>query len=151
LVPMPTRLAGARTNKHKQREPLSASHPSLSSYHHDHPQRCGQLRNAKASELNIGRNATNVLKLSQVLQGSSLTKHSRRDKFTIHSKAVVCQDVEMKGDITIGAGIMELAKQDQNTETVCRDHYPSESDHLRYSWADRYWLGMHHRRSYHHC
>lgn len=28
----------------------------------------------------------------------------RRDKFTIHSKAVVCQDVELKGDITIGAG-----------------------------------------------
>ncbi|CCL98741.1 uncharacterized protein FIBRA_00746 [Fibroporia radiculosa] len=26
-----------------------------------------------------------------------------RDKFTIHSKAVVCQDVELKGDITIGA------------------------------------------------
>jgi dynactin-6 len=28
-----------------------------------------------------------------------------RDKFTIHSKAVVCQDVELKGDITIGSGI----------------------------------------------
>ncbi|KZV67647.1 trimeric LpxA-like protein [Peniophora sp. CONT] len=27
-----------------------------------------------------------------------------RDKFNIHSKAVVCQDVELKGDITIGAG-----------------------------------------------
>ncbi|KAG8751332.1 hypothetical protein FRC14_007985 [Serendipita sp. 396] len=27
-----------------------------------------------------------------------------KDKFTIHSKAVVCQDVEMRGDITIGAG-----------------------------------------------
>ncbi|KAK7468684.1 hypothetical protein VKT23_003187 [Stygiomarasmius scandens] len=27
-----------------------------------------------------------------------------RDKFTIHSKAVVCQDVELKGDITIGSG-----------------------------------------------
>lgn len=27
-----------------------------------------------------------------------------RDKFNIHSKAVVCQDVDMKGDITIGAG-----------------------------------------------
>ncbi|KAF9019007.1 trimeric LpxA-like protein, partial [Hymenopellis radicata] len=27
-----------------------------------------------------------------------------RDKFSIHSKAVVCQDVELKGDITIGAG-----------------------------------------------
>ena len=27
-----------------------------------------------------------------------------KDKFTIHSKAVVCQDVELKGDITIGAG-----------------------------------------------
>ncbi|TFY82493.1 hypothetical protein EWM64_g1515 [Hericium alpestre] len=26
-----------------------------------------------------------------------------RDKFTIHSKAVVCQDVELKGDITIGS------------------------------------------------
>ncbi|KAH7906767.1 trimeric LpxA-like protein [Hygrophoropsis aurantiaca] len=25
-----------------------------------------------------------------------------RDKFTIHSKAVVCQDVDLKGDITIG-------------------------------------------------
>lgn len=29
----------------------------------------------------------------------------RRDKITIHSKAVVCQDVELKGDITIGAGM----------------------------------------------
>jgi len=29
-----------------------------------------------------------------------------RDKFTIHSKAVVCQDVELKGDITIGSGIV---------------------------------------------
>ncbi len=28
----------------------------------------------------------------------------RRDKFTIHSKAVVCQDVELRGDITIGSG-----------------------------------------------
>ncbi|THH01589.1 hypothetical protein EW145_g6886 [Phellinidium pouzarii] len=27
-----------------------------------------------------------------------------KDKYTIHSKAVVCQDVELKGDITIGAG-----------------------------------------------
>ncbi|KAJ7072187.1 trimeric LpxA-like protein [Mycena amicta] len=27
-----------------------------------------------------------------------------RDKFTIHSRAVVCQDVELKGDITVGAG-----------------------------------------------
>ncbi|KAH7090988.1 trimeric LpxA-like protein [Auriculariales sp. MPI-PUGE-AT-0066] len=27
-----------------------------------------------------------------------------KDKFTIHSKAVVCQDVDMKGDITIGSG-----------------------------------------------
>ncbi|EPQ51999.1 trimeric LpxA-like protein [Gloeophyllum trabeum ATCC 11539] len=27
-----------------------------------------------------------------------------RDKYTIHSKAVVCQDVELKGDITIGSG-----------------------------------------------
>jgi hypothetical protein len=27
-----------------------------------------------------------------------------RDKFTIHSRAVVCQDVELKGDITIGPG-----------------------------------------------
>ena len=26
-----------------------------------------------------------------------------RDKFVIHSKAIVCQDVELKGDITIGA------------------------------------------------
>ena len=27
-----------------------------------------------------------------------------RDRFTIHSKAIVCQDVELKGDITIGSG-----------------------------------------------
>ncbi|KIJ38913.1 hypothetical protein M422DRAFT_32978 [Sphaerobolus stellatus SS14] len=27
-----------------------------------------------------------------------------KDKFTIHAKAVVCLDVELKGDITIGAG-----------------------------------------------
>ncbi|KAI6140173.1 trimeric LpxA-like protein [Pisolithus tinctorius] len=27
-----------------------------------------------------------------------------RDKFAIHSKAVVCQDVDLKGDITIGPG-----------------------------------------------
>jgi len=37
-----------------------------------------------------------------------LLKHNAfsRDKFTIHSKAVVCQDVELKGDITIGSGIV---------------------------------------------
>ena len=36
---------------------------------------------------------------------SSCSLHSlRRDKFTIHSKAIVCQDVELKGDITIGSG-----------------------------------------------
>ena len=30
------------------------------------------------------------------------------DKFVIHSKAIVCQDVELKGDITIGpSGIIE--------------------------------------------
>ncbi|KAG8906291.1 hypothetical protein FRB99_007160 [Tulasnella sp. 403] len=28
----------------------------------------------------------------------------RQDRFTIHSKAVVCQDVDLKGDITIGSG-----------------------------------------------
>lgn len=27
-----------------------------------------------------------------------------KDKYTINSKAIVCQDVELKGDITIGAG-----------------------------------------------
>ncbi|KAG8925173.1 hypothetical protein FRC03_009014 [Tulasnella sp. 419] len=27
-----------------------------------------------------------------------------KDRFTIHSKAIVCQDVELKGDITIGSG-----------------------------------------------
>jgi len=27
-----------------------------------------------------------------------------KDKFAIHSKAVVCQDVDLKGDITIGSG-----------------------------------------------
>ncbi|KAF9469368.1 trimeric LpxA-like protein [Collybia nuda] len=27
-----------------------------------------------------------------------------RDKYTIHSKSIVCQDVELKGDITIGSG-----------------------------------------------
>ena len=29
----------------------------------------------------------------------------RRDKFSLHSKAIVCQDVELKGDITIGSGV----------------------------------------------
>ena len=29
----------------------------------------------------------------------------RRDKFSLHSKAIVCQDVELKGDITIGSGM----------------------------------------------
>jgi hypothetical protein len=33
-----------------------------------------------------------------------------RDKFAIHSKAVVCQDVELKGDITIGAGARSLPR-----------------------------------------
>jgi len=27
-----------------------------------------------------------------------------KDKFSIHSKAVVCQDVDLRGDITIGSG-----------------------------------------------
>jgi dynactin 6 len=35
-----------------------------------------------------------------------LKQYFSRDKFTIHSKAVVCQDVELKGDITIGSGIV---------------------------------------------
>jgi acetyltransferase-like isoleucine patch superfamily enzyme len=38
------------------------------------------------------------------LSSRSLQHSLRRDKFTIHSKAVVCQDVELKGDITIGSG-----------------------------------------------
>lgn len=42
----------------------------------------------------------------------------RRDKYTIHSKAVVCQDVELKGDITIGSGTQK---------PVSRIH---ESEHL---------------------
>ena len=40
-----------------------------------------------------------------ILTTSKLTSNLfRRDKFTIHSRAVVCQDVELKGDITIGPG-----------------------------------------------
>lgn len=35
---------------------------------------------------------------------STDVRRLRRDKFTIHSKAVVCQDVDLKGDITIGPG-----------------------------------------------
>jgi dynactin-6 len=35
----------------------------------------------------------------------------RRDKFTIHSRAVVCQDVELKGDITIGSGMVSRFKR----------------------------------------
>jgi len=27
-----------------------------------------------------------------------------KDKFSIHTKAVVCQDVDLRGDITIGSG-----------------------------------------------
>jgi hypothetical protein len=38
-----------------------------------------------------------------------------RDKFAIHSKAVVCQDVELKGDITIGAGARCPAPAPQRT------------------------------------
>ena len=33
----------------------------------------------------------------------------RRDKFTLHSKAIVCQDVELKGDITIGSGLHQFS------------------------------------------
>ncbi|KAI0759262.1 hypothetical protein BD413DRAFT_617887 [Trametes elegans] len=39
---------------------------------------------------------------------TSTPRQTQRDKFTIHSKAVVCQDVELKGDITIGAGSLPL-------------------------------------------
>lgn len=28
----------------------------------------------------------------------------RPDRFTLHTKAVVCQDVELRGDIMVGAG-----------------------------------------------
>jgi len=31
-------------------------------------------------------------------------KYASRDKIVINSKAVVCQDVELRGDITIGPG-----------------------------------------------
>jgi hypothetical protein len=27
-----------------------------------------------------------------------------KDKFSLHSKSMVCADVDMKGDITVGAG-----------------------------------------------
>jgi len=33
-----------------------------------------------------------------------MAQRSIKDKYTIHSKAVVCQDVDLRGDITIGPG-----------------------------------------------
>ena len=52
--------------------------------------------------MTIGLNASNVSNIPNSM--SDADRESSKDKYTIHSKALVCQDVELKGDITIGPG-----------------------------------------------
>lgn len=49
--------------------------------------------------------AANVLRIPSVWYPPDHLLSYRRDKFTLHSKAIICQDVELKGDITIGSGM----------------------------------------------
>jgi hypothetical protein len=59
---------------------------------------------AKRTHFSFQEHTCRLCKYSQRQRRNRTHFHARRDKFTIHSKAVVCQDVELKGDITIGAG-----------------------------------------------
>lgn len=79
----------------------------------------------------------------------------RKDKFTIHSKAVVCQDVELKGDITIGAGniIPRLSYSMWMLIWWCgyRNCSPSQGNDICYSWTHCYWTRMYHRGGCYYC
>ena len=88
---------------------------------------------------------------SRFLAESILSTHinlgNRRDKYTIHSKAVVCQDVELKGDITIGSGSRSfhlIAPFAHNCN--CRYYSPPQSYYLRHRGAYRNWDRVHNRR-----
>jgi len=51
---------------------------------------------------------------------TTYSMYTSRDKIVINSKAVVCQDVELRGDITIGPGgnIRHKYWTEQNVQTV---------------------------------
>ena len=77
----------------------------------------------------------------------------RKDKFTIHSKAVVCQDVELKGDITIGAGNnttqWHLGMRVMNIFFyLYRVRCPSQGNHICYCRTHRYRPRLYYRRKY---
>jgi hypothetical protein len=82
------------------------------------------------------------------------SKHNTfsRDKFTIHSKAVVCQDVELKGDITIGSGIaveiFQLARR--SCLIFDRNYRTSKGNYFCHCGSHRDWGQLHHRGSCHH-
>jgi len=77
---------------------------------------------------------------------------NRRDKFTIHSKAVVCQDVELKGDITIGSGNKDSIPDFYEThrDMAPRDYRPPKSYHFRHCGAYRNWKWLYHRGGCYH-
>jgi len=75
----------------------------------------------------------------------------RRDKFTIHSKAVVCQDVEMRGDITIGSGRTDTTARNRVCKSLRRNRRPPQGFHFRAGWSNYYWDELHTRGRNNHC
>jgi hypothetical protein len=73
----------------------------------------------------------------------------RRDKFVIHSKAIVCQDVELKGDITIGSGKFTTSHSGLNFLSLRggggRHSCTSEGNHIRHCRTHRNRFGLYHR------
>lgn len=78
---------------------------------------------------------------------------NRRDKFTIHSKAVVCQDVELKGDITIGSGNKDavLGFCETHKDMAPRDYRPPKSYYIRHCGAHRNRKWLYHRGGCDNC
>jgi len=92
-----TAYSGRERTDHEQNQAFS----STTTYATNN-QQCRLTYSRTHLDLN---NAANVVpSYAPCLSSRSLQHSLRRDKFTIHSKAVVCQDVELKGDITIGSG-----------------------------------------------
>jgi hypothetical protein len=83
--------------------------------------------------------------------GPQFIYKGRRDKFTIHSKAVVCQDVEMRGDITIGAGRVGATAGNCVLNPIIRNSRPPQSCYFRTRWSNHYWDELHIRGRNDYC
>jgi hypothetical protein len=108
------------------------------------------------SGYSLDLHATHVNSLYSIFTVSALLNPPasyRRDKFTIHSKSVVCQDVELKGDITIGAGLHQSPDSFHpilDFVFQCRDCGSPKGDHICYSGSYRHRFWLHHRGRGHH-